>query len=134
VAEIVGGDRSALKGERVIESRVASQLGAARLQHLYALRIRQALKSKNRSLKQFAADSGVGYDRMTKMLRGQALMRLEDIAAADHLLGPVGELARYEAEARRERAQAERSRDAADLESRRNAIQKELSDPEGRSI
>lgn len=36
-----------------------------------------------------AAACGVSYDRMTKVLRGEALMRLDDIGQGQHLLGDL---------------------------------------------
>lgn len=64
----------------------------AQLQHLYAVRIRNRLRAKNRSLAWYARTVGSSYDRMTKVLRGVLPMRLDDIAAADVILGGVGEI------------------------------------------
>jgi hypothetical protein len=70
----------------------AAFLGAARYQHIYALRIRARMKAKNHNAKSYAAAAGVRYDRLVKVLRGHAIMRLEDIAAADGILGQVSGL------------------------------------------
>ena len=62
------------------------QLLAAQLQHTYAVVIRNAAIAKYRSLKKYADAAGVDYQRTTKILRGDAVMRLEDIATAHHYL------------------------------------------------
>lgn len=121
-----------------VDALVASRLGAARLQNLYSFRIRKELKSRNRSLKQYAAQAGVSYDRMAKVIRGDAVMRLEDIAAADHLLAPISELARSEAVARilakEAGAKARQLRDQADARARREKLDKELNTSSSRLL
>ncbi len=72
--------------EEMVRSRTAQ------LQHLYAVRIRNRLRAKNRSLAGYAREVGSSYDRMTKVLRGVLPMRLDDIAAADIILGGVSEI------------------------------------------
>lgn len=59
---------------------------AAWLQHLYAARITQRLRDQKKTLAKYADLAGVGYDRMSKVLRGEAVMRLEDIAQAERIL------------------------------------------------
>lgn len=42
------------------------------------------MRSEGRgSVKGLATAAGVSYDRMARVLRGDAIMRLEDVAAAD---------------------------------------------------
>lgn len=67
---------------------------AAQLQHEYAIRIRVGIERAGSSLKAYASDAGMSYDRAGKMLRGEVVMRLEDIAMADVVLGGISELAR----------------------------------------
>lgn len=74
------------------------QLRAARIQHLYAVRIRARLEATGTALKSYAVRSRVSYDRTSKMLRGEVVMRLEDIAIADVLLGEVSEWEHRKAE------------------------------------
>ena len=99
------------------EPRGRALLLAARLQHRYARRIRGRLKATDTNLKSYAADAGVGYDRMVKVLRGSAVLRLEDIATADVLIGQVSELSIAEARVARltrahgQAAAAQRARD-----------------------
>lgn len=65
------------------------RIEAARLQHEFALVIHRRLEARNESIRQYSARAGIGYDRMAKVLRGEAIMRLEDIADADRLLGGI---------------------------------------------
>lgn len=67
----------------------ASRTAAARLQHLLAVRITKRLRDKELSIRSYADRAGVGYDRMGKVLRGEALMRLEDVTDAERILGDI---------------------------------------------
>lgn len=67
----------------------ASQIEAARLQHALALKITGRLRERGHSIRTYADLAGIGYDRMAKVLRGEALMRLEDVSDAERLLGAV---------------------------------------------
>lgn len=67
-----------------------SRLLAAQMQHDWSMRIRKALRAKKVTLKQYAAlPENPGYDRTVKMLRGDVIMRLEDVALAQVVLGAV---------------------------------------------
>ncbi|MEE1622728.1 hypothetical protein ACQ3I4_15720 [Zafaria sp. Z1313] len=66
-----------------------SRVEAARLQHSFAVRINQRLRDQGHSIRAYATLTGSGYDRMTKVLRGEAVMRLEDVADAERLLGGI---------------------------------------------
>ena len=74
-----------------------SRIQASKLQHLYSVRIRKRMTEKSTSAQQFAALSGISYDRLLKVLRGDVIMRLEDIASADLILGEVSDFAVREA-------------------------------------
>lgn len=63
------------------------------MQHLYAIRIRDRINVQGWSIGEYAGKAGTSYDRMLKILRGTALLRLEDIAVADLLVGEVSEFA-----------------------------------------
>jgi hypothetical protein len=66
-----------------------SRIDAARLQHEFALAITRRLHSKRLSIREYAKSTGGGYDRLAKVLRGEAIMRLEDISDAERLLGEI---------------------------------------------
>lgn len=59
---------------------------AARVQNLWASRIRARLRLRKIKISAYAARTGKGYDRLSKVLRGDVLMRIEDIADAEFLL------------------------------------------------
>lgn len=61
------------------------------LQHNYACRIRERLKVEDWTFKRYASEAQIEYDRLVRMLRGEVVMRLEDIALADELLKGVSE-------------------------------------------
>lgn len=65
------------------------RIATARLQHALAVKITGTLRDKGYNVRSYAKLAGVSYDRMAKVLRGEALMRLEDIADAERLLGLV---------------------------------------------
>lgn len=65
------------------------RLETARLQHAYAVVIRRRARSKFKTVGVYAQTCGVSYDRMAKILRGEAIMRLEDIAQAHRILGGI---------------------------------------------
>lgn len=73
------------------------QLRTAQLQNLYAVRIRRGARSKRLTLAAYARKGRVGYGRLTKVLRGEVPMRLDDIAFGDLLVGAVSELSRRDA-------------------------------------
>lgn len=70
---------------RTVPEDEAHRLRAAVIQHWFALSVRDAMKRESGTLKALARRAGVSYDRMSRVLRGDAIMRLEDIAAADLL-------------------------------------------------
>jgi len=60
------------------------------MQHDWALRIRRAMRERNVTVKAYASRSDTpSYDRTVKMLRGDIIMRFEDVALAEVLLGGV---------------------------------------------
>jgi hypothetical protein len=65
------------------------RIATARLQHALAVKITGTLRDMGYNVRSYAKLAGVSYDRMAKVLRGEALMRLEDIADAERLLGLV---------------------------------------------
>lgn len=83
--------------EGLKQRRQAAELVASQMQHRYAIRIRARLRTRDperpQSIKEFAALANMRPDRVSKMLRGVVVMRLDDIAIADVLLGKVGEFA-----------------------------------------
>jgi hypothetical protein len=79
----------------------AARIQASKIQHLYAVRIRQRMADESVTPKRFATESRISYDRLMKVLRGDVIMRLEDIASADLTLKEVSEFAVHDASRRR---------------------------------
>jgi hypothetical protein len=75
-----------LEGSTDLEEK---RIATARLQHALSLKIMATLRDKGLNIRSYAELAGVSYDRMAKVLRGEALMRLEDVADADRLLGSI---------------------------------------------
>lgn len=75
------------------DARADAVLRAAQMQNRYSFRVRSRLRTLRYPLKAYAEISGCSYDRTSKVLRGWLLMRLEDVAIADVILGEVSEVA-----------------------------------------
>lgn len=67
----------------------ADRLAAAQMQDRLARQIRWRAAAQYGSVRAYADSHGLSYDRLSKLLRGETLMRLEDIAQADRLLGGI---------------------------------------------
>jgi hypothetical protein len=65
----------------------ASRIEAARLQHVLAVKILARLRETGHTMRSYSELAGTGYDRMAKVLRGEVLVRLEDVSDAERLLG-----------------------------------------------
>jgi len=63
------------------------QAGAAKMQHLAAVKIRDAAIAEHGSVKVYAEMFDMEYGRLTKLLSGTVLMRFEDLARAERNLG-----------------------------------------------
>jgi hypothetical protein len=63
------------------------QLVAAQIQHTYAVAITKTALRRYSNLKAYAEAAGIDYQRLSKLLSGAAVMRLEDIANAHRHLG-----------------------------------------------
>lgn len=74
---------------RVRSSYEQDRIAAARLQHRYAVVIRRRAREECGSLKAYAAKCEMPYDRLSKVMRGEVIMRLEDIAQAERILGGI---------------------------------------------
>ncbi len=59
------------------------------MHHMFACRINKRLRERRETVAKYAELTGVGYDRTSKMLRGDVLMKFEDIAQADRILGGI---------------------------------------------
>ena len=73
-----------------------TQQRTARMQHLWAVEITRAATARYGTLKKYADAAGISYDRLTRVVRGEEIMRLEDIAKASAHLAirvPAGLLA-----------------------------------------
>lgn len=82
---------------REVEGRENARLAAAQLQNRYAVFIRHQVRTKSKpqdpkslkpkSLEIYAIAADISYDRLMKMLRGDVIMRLEDLGMARYVLG-----------------------------------------------
>lgn len=59
------------------------------MQHKHAYRIRARVKANELTLTTFASKTGWTYERTTRLLRGEVVMRLDDIAMAELVLEGV---------------------------------------------
>lgn len=66
-------DESSVSDDRL------DQIGTAKLQHEFAYRIRDALADRDLTVKEFAKMEGQDYFRWRRLLRGEIIMRLEDV-------------------------------------------------------
>ena len=66
---------------------VLDQAAAARRQHKIAVEIRVAILARHGSVKNYAELHNIDYQRISGVLRGQTLMRFEDVANAERNLG-----------------------------------------------
>ena len=80
------------------------KLNAAKLQHIYVLRIRAALIAMGWKPKRYADRVDSSYDRLMKVFRGHSIMRLEDIGWADEVIGEISDLSRDDAAGEKEAA------------------------------
>jgi hypothetical protein len=64
-----------------------SKIDASRLQHVLTVMIRKRLREKGYTVRSYAERAGISYDRMAKVIRGEAVMRLEDLADVELILG-----------------------------------------------
>lgn len=67
----------------------ADRLLAAQIQHSLACLISKQARAKYGSLRAYAETAGLNYDRLVKVLRGEHLLRLEDLAAAERHIGHI---------------------------------------------
>jgi hypothetical protein len=68
---------------------ISDQLGASQLQHKCAFAIRQRAMERFGSITEFASVAGVNGVRMGRVLRGEIVMKLEDLATAERVLGEL---------------------------------------------
>lgn len=81
------GKAPEIRWNAALTARQATQVVASRIQHDYAVMIRAAADQQHGSLKAYADATDTDYQRLTRVLRGDAIMRLEDIADAHRHLG-----------------------------------------------
>lgn len=60
---------------------------ASQLQHAYAVRINEQITKLHGSVREYAKAAGHNYQRLGRMLRGEIVMRLDDISNAERQLG-----------------------------------------------
>lgn len=61
-------------------------LGAAKLQHEFALLVSERIRGQFKSVTHYASFAGVNYPRLARILRGDVILRLEDVASAQRVL------------------------------------------------
>ena len=61
-------------------------LRASQLQHGFARQIRLAIGRDFESVQEFADVNELDYRRLSRVLRGEAIMRLEELAAVERIL------------------------------------------------
>lgn len=66
---------------------VRDQLQASKTQHSVVLAMRRIIRQRNLSVLGYADLNDINYQRLSAVLRGQQVMRLEDIANAERNLG-----------------------------------------------
>jgi len=71
------------------EGQTVDERAAAKYQHHYALKIRRRAQQKFGSLEGYAEACGVPADRLVKVMRGEAIMRIEDLVRAERVLGYI---------------------------------------------
>jgi len=64
-------------------------LEAAKIQHRFSVAIRNRALVQFGSLKSYARAADIDYPRLTQVLAGKQVMRLEDIATAQLVLGEI---------------------------------------------
>ena len=67
------------------------QLGASMKQHAVAKAVRSAARRKHGSVHEYAQLNEINYQRLSGVLRGDLILRLEDIANAERNLGLAAE-------------------------------------------
>lgn len=63
------------------------QWETARFQHRMAVQVREALAARNQALDDYAAEQGLNRNRIGRLLRGDIIMRLEDVMNVRRNLG-----------------------------------------------
>jgi hypothetical protein len=81
------GKAPSIRWNDVASEQQATQVVASQVQHDYAVAIRTAADERHGNLKEYAKAIDADYQRLTRVLRGDAIMRLEDIADAHRHLG-----------------------------------------------
>lgn len=58
-------------------------LASAQIQHSVAVKVRRAILRAGLTIEDAAAENNIDYGRLGRLLRGDIIMRLEDVAWAD---------------------------------------------------
>lgn len=69
-----------------LRSDALDQFGAAQWQHARAREIREALKADGLTVTEYAKSQGIDYTRLSRILRGDIIMRVEDMVNAERNL------------------------------------------------
>lgn len=75
------------KAEASLSGAELDYLLASQLQHAYAVRINEQIAKLHGTMREYANATGHNYQRLGRMLRGEIVMRLDDISNAERHLG-----------------------------------------------
>jgi len=69
--------------------REKDELAASKMQHEFAYKVRARAAELGLTLTTYSSMSSLTYDRNAKILRGEALMRLDFLTEAERLIGHI---------------------------------------------
>lgn len=75
------------KAEDSLSGEELDYLLASQLQHTYAVKINEQITNLHGTVREYAKVAGHNYQRLGRMLRGEIVMRLDDISNAERQLG-----------------------------------------------
>ncbi|GAB2456493.1 hypothetical protein HD599_003249 [Conyzicola lurida] len=78
--------------EDLTSSTDLDQLAASQAQHRYAQQIRAFIKGRFRTVRNYSDMNELNYARISRMLRGEIVMTLVDVVAAERMLPGVFDL------------------------------------------
>lgn len=78
-----------IRWKEATTDREADLIEASRIQHYFALLIRRRIRDEQIPMNRYVTKAGDTYDRISRILRGTAIMRFEDVARADRILGNI---------------------------------------------
>lgn len=101
------GTKEKLKWKLPSSAREEAYLRAAQLQNLYSFRIREQARIRRVPLNRIAVEAEFSHARLLRCLRGEIVMRLDDLGWADRVLRTVSEIAVNHAKEQKELEESE---------------------------